>query len=228
MQATSTILDRIVTNISTNAKRDGLSESSLSERPRLGPAWQAKWLRLEITHPDVQKLADGAASFASAWFWNEPRNRWRVVMGAVGTAKTHTAKALARWANLVALHAWEKSWHKVEADSLPSILYRDWVHYASPEVCSSDDFAEFVREVQGASLVFLDDIGIETDQYRTGIPAQRLCQILNLCEGKFLWLTTNVRPNEWVRKWDQRVEDRLLTAETILVNSPSYRSEVYK
>lgn len=188
--------------------------------------WQAKWLRLEIVHPDVQKLANAISVFAMQWFGRRAGNRWLVIVGAVGCGKTHVAKALRRWAERLAFDAWAAEWHKNNPTAIPVILFQEWIDFASPESCSDEEFREFIRDVDAASLVIVDDIGIECDQFKSGIPAQRLCQLLNACEGKFLLLTTNVRPNEWQKKWDQRVEDRLLSGETIQINSPSYRSEI--
>lgn len=85
-----------------------------------------------------------------------------------------------------------------------------------------------MHDVCDASLVIVDDLGTETDQFRSGAPTQRLCELLNACERKHLWATTNVPPAGWAAKWDQRVEDRLLSADVVVVKAPSYRSEIKK
>jgi chromosomal replication initiation ATPase DnaA len=177
---------------------------------------------METTHPDIQSLADLAESFAGGWFRRTTRHQWRVIVGDVGCGKTHVSKCLKRWADAVAFAAWESSWR---GSSLPSVLFEDWMRVASPEVCDDSQFSEWIRDVDSASMVIVDDIGTESDQYRTGIPAQRLCHLLNRCEHKWLWLNTNVSPSAWSTKWDSRVEDRLLSGLTVTVAAPSFRSE---
>ncbi len=205
--------------------------ATLKPRPRpqvkaLGAEWQRKWLGLTITHPDVQKLANEAAAFASRWFCLLPGKRWCAVTGPVGTGKTHVSRKLCRWAQATAFDAWRHGWHRVTGDVLPTVAHLNWLEYASPERCDGERWDALLGLIEESAWVFIDDIGTETDQYRSAVPTQRLCELLNVCEGKFLWMTTNVMPQHWAEKWDKRVEDRLLTAEVVEVNAPSYRSEV--
>jgi hypothetical protein len=123
------------------------------------------------------------------------------------------------------MNAWEGAW---KGDSTPSVVEIDWLTVASPEKCDDRTFESVIRDIDEAALVLVDDIGTETDQYRTGIPTQRLCHLLNRCEGKWLWINTNVEPSAWSNKWDVRVEDRLLGASCFECDAPSYRSEVAK
>lgn len=180
---------------------------------------------LEITHPDLEKLCAAASSFATRWFHRGDGKRWCVVAGPVGTGKTHVSRRLCRWAQLVAFDAWGQAWAPVTGGALPIATHFNWLEYASPERCDGEQWQDFLGIVEESSWVFVDDIGTETDRYRTGVPAQRLCELLNLCRSKFLWMTTNIHPRDWPEKWDKRVEDRLLTADIIEVNAPSYRSE---
>jgi DNA replication protein DnaC len=82
-----------------------------------------------------------------------------------------------------------------------------------------------MREVDESSMVIIDDIGTETDRYRTGIPCSRLCQLLDHCRNKWLWITTNKHPNEWATTWDKRVEDRMLAGDVLVLDAPSWRSD---
>jgi len=205
--------------------------NGLKPRPRpapkpLPPEWERKWLNLEITHPDVQKLATAARSFAARWFCRSEGNNWCIVTGKVGTGKTHVSRKLCHWARLVAFDAWRMWWQPVTGGKLPPILFIDWLEFASPERCPTEHWNETINDAREASLIVIDDLGTETDQFKTGIPAQRLCELLNKVENKYLWATTNTPVSQWASKWDKRVEDRMLTSEIIEMNAPSYRSEV--
>lgn len=71
-------------------------------------------------------------------------------------------------------------------------------------------FYAWLDEVRGCSLLILDDVGIETDVFKSGLPTARLCELLNERVGKFTVITTNVPLGSWAPRWDARVEDRLL------------------
>lgn len=222
---TSPITDPAATRPPAFSLLEKLKPRPIPTHKPLGVDWQRKWLELQITHPDVRKLAGTAATFGARWFNRLHGKRWCVVSGDVGTGKSHVSRRVCRWARLVAFDAWRLSWHVVTGEALPTVVGFNWLEYASPERCDGSQWLDFLGTVEESSWAFIDDIGTETDQYRTGVPAQRLCELLNVCEGKFLWMTTNLPASLWEEKWDKRVEDRLLTAEIVEVNAPSYRSE---
>lgn len=150
--------------------------------------------------------------------------RWLVVIGSVGTGKSRCCRALFRWAAQAAFTSWtQKHW---PGDNIPRVIYIEWLTIASPEKCADKEFEQIIEEAEKASLVIIDDIGTETDQFRTGVPTQRLCHLLNRIERNYALICTNIKETAWSSTWDVRVEDRLLAADVIEVNAPSYRSEV--
>lgn len=173
----------------------------------------------------MQRLASKAQEFAFQWLNRDSGRRMRIVIGSVGTGKSHTARALNKWATFVAHEAWVRQWHK-HSDGLPRVVRVDWSVVASPESCVRREFDDWCQDVSEASMIILDDVGTETDQFKSGVPTERLTHVLNRCEGKFVWINTNVGPEDWSKRWDARVEDRLLAGECITVNAPSYRSEI--
>ncbi len=180
-----------------------------------------------MTHPDICKLAAGVQTLAARWFRNDQSaKRHIVVTGDVGCGKTHCSRALFNFCRGAAFAAWEQHWGAASFKSIPSVEYMDWMEVASPEKAREEQFARWLQDAERSSILILDDVGTETDQYRTGIPTQRLCQLLNRMENKFLWITTNVLVNDWEKKWDRRVADRLKYADVVEINAPSYRSEV--
>ena len=156
--------------------------------------------------------------YASSWFKCKHPAKWLVLVGQPGCGKTHVSKKLAYWACRVA-YAAREHWKR-----LPLSVYANWLDVASPEKCDDDAFRLWLQDVDEAGLVILDDIGTETDQYKTKVPTQRLCTLLNRCERKWFLATTNIQPQGWAEKWDVRVEDRMLKATVLSVLAPSFRS----
>lgn len=178
---------------------------------------------MEVTHPSIQEMADLAESFCGRWFRRRMRSHWQIVVGPPGCGKTHVLRKIGHWVRAASQSAWEGEWR---GKSLPSAIEIDWLTIASPEKCDDRSFEDIIRDVDESSLVLLDDIGTETDQYRTGVPVQRLCHLLNRCEQKWMWINTNISPSHWSSKWDNRVEDRLLGGTVYTNTAPSYRSEI--
>lgn len=147
-----------------------------------------------------------------------------VVSGTVGTAKTRCARALHAYCGTAGAEAYYRGHWK--GDSFPRSIFIEWLTVAEPDKCDEREFDWIVRDAERASMVIIDDIGTETDRYKTGIPTQRLCHILNRIEKKFCYITTNKKPTVWAEIWDLRVEDRLLNSNLIEVNAPSFRSEI--
>lgn len=147
-----------------------------------------------------------------------------VVSGSVGTAKTRCGRALHHYCGVVAKETFDRgNWG---TSALPRSMFIEWLTVASPETCDEREFDTIVREAERASIVIIDDIGTETDRFRTGVPTQRLCHMLNRIEKGFAYITTNKKASVWAETWDARVEDRLLGGQLIEVNAPSFRSEV--
>ena len=76
-------------------------------------------------------------------------------------------------------------------------------------------------------MVFLDDVGSETDKFKTGEPAERFRIVLEICEKRFLLVSMNVSPTLWTSAWDSRVNSRLQRAVCLdLTNAPDFRTTI--
>lgn len=193
----------------------------------LSTNWQNKWLQMDAHHMDIHLMAMQAERWATGWYHNKKdRKKWVVVTGDTGSGKTHCAKRLYRWAREVQGASYESHWKATHMNHIPGIEWFSWMAMASPEMMSGQAFEAALQDVDRAGCVFVDDLGTECDPYKSGLPVQRLCHLLNRLEGKFAWFTTNIKPDAWATKWDRRCEDRLLAADVIVCNSPSFRSEV--
>jgi DNA replication protein DnaC len=179
--------------------------------------WQRRWLRMEVTHPKIQELADAIAEFAKSFFFNATcRNL--VLVGNSGCGKTHAAKRLRAWATVNAAAAFDtRLWDKKGA--YPEALFVSW-----PEVTEGYYAGRFdvTHEFFQTDLLFLDDIGAERDPKQ--LATDKLCQILSKREKRFTVITTNIQPEHWLTRWDERIADRLLrnTLVVDLTAVPSY------
>jgi DNA replication protein DnaC len=172
--------------------------------------WQNRNLHLRGDHPKLKEMADHAQNLAKWFAANDACAPCvLVICGDSGTGKTHTARALYNWAR-------EKS------GRLPvSVEFHSW-----PETCDavSEGYTGIMRDLMEADFLALDDIGAETDKYKTGEMVDKLCQVLSRRENKYTVITTNVSPDRWNAKFDARITDRLLRNSTVcdLVGVPSY------
>lgn len=141
-----------------------------------------------------------------------------VLAGDSGTGKTHCLKVADLWLIDNYITAWERgywdnpiSWERV-----------DW-----PSLCSSMEKTidnERISDLCECGVLLLDDIGSEVDRYKNGSPAELLRRVLGSREGKFTLITTNIKPDDWAKRWDARVSDRLLRGSIIveLFGTPSF------
>lgn len=177
------------------------------QKPECQTPWQRKWLKLQVTSPTVQTMADEAEALCARWFARASGPRTLILTGAPGTGKTHTAHAVAYWARRAASSAWEAGHHS--PDRVPDVLFLRW-----PQTC--DGFKEgnygVIEDAAEASLLILDDVGAEHDPSHNA--ADKLCQILTRREApgdrRFTLVTTNISPEEWAIRLDARIADRFL------------------
>lgn len=173
----------------------------------------------EDHHPKVKQLAISCDIFLiSCLTDNRACGTWFIVEGNTGCGKSHCAKRIRTFYNGSKIEFWTGG-----RGHIPNALWGYW-----PEVVGwkDEDFDDFVSEACGAKLVILDDIGAEEEKYRSGAPAARLARVLERCDGKWLFATTNVPADKWKDRWDQRASDRLLAGNRLsLFEVPSYRGK---
>jgi DNA replication protein DnaC len=69
--------------------------------------------------------------------------------------------------------------------------------------------ADVLEESMTADLLFLDDVGAESDKFKTGETVDAICQLLSRREGRWTVISLNYGPDKWVSRFDPRVSDRL-------------------
>lgn len=151
---------------------------------------------MEIWNPEVEKLSDGCQRFCGRWFRNHQHLRLLVVAGQTGHGKTHAMRGVSRFA-------------RAAAEPTATILWADWPDLARRIVENDEPMWSVLYDSIEADLLLLDDVGAESDKYKTGEAADGLCQLLSRRENKWTMITTNIDPMAWAKKFDVRVTDRL-------------------
>lgn len=165
--------------------------------------WQVKWLNLDATF-EVQQAADAVQRFTGRFALRSNGHRHFVLAGDTGTGKTHMAGKVYRWASAMRVWLWsdQRTWAHP-----PRVELADWGKIVALE---SEEFRTWLGDLNSCDLLCLEDIGAEVDRFKTGEPAERLRELLNDFKSNFLFITTNIMPEQWGEKWDKRIADRLM------------------
>jgi len=183
--------------------------------------WRAKWLRLDETvHAEVAELARIAENFAKRAASNDPTGpRLLVLGGGCGTGNTHVARAIVRYFNAVAVTVWERG--RWPSHVVPSAAFVEWPEIAEAEPGGNSNLW---ASAVATDLLVLDDVGAESDRFKSGLPVANLARILNSRERRWTCITTNFPPDFWAERYDKRVADRLHRRATLheIKEAPSY------
>lgn len=170
--------------------------------------WSRSWLRLETgNHPRLLDLERAAFEFCRSYSRNPRRGYRLLIHGPNGCGKTHTAKAVCRWAQAIRLKVPLDPVQNEDGDTLQltTVKYLFW-----PRVVDAFKRGEWeaIEESASQSLLVLDDIGAEHDP--SGIGREKLYYLLERRENRYTLLTTNVPEAEWEVKLEKRIASRFL------------------
>ena len=186
-----------------------IQPSTKPESPANLPAtmsdWAVKWLGLEPWHLEINHLSRVVEDFCGQCFRN--RNPHAVILaGRSGSGKTHAMRGAHRWVNQARTLAAEKAFWKWP----PITQWSSWPELIRPIVESQVPMREALQDATSADVLFLDDIGAESDKFKSAENVDALCQLLSRRERKWTMITTNFRPMQWDKQFDARVADRLM------------------
>jgi DNA replication protein DnaC len=169
----------------------------------LATAWQRKWLAMETTHAKLQWLATESERFCKRFLNRTRAKRQFVIQGDSGNGKTHVARRIQSWARHMSMFVYDglMTW-----DKPPTVMFVSW-----PSVADGFKEGEFgiLKDLLETDLLIIDDLGAESD--KSQIACDKLCQVLShRSEKHWTVITTNIGPEMWPAKFDQRVADRLI------------------
>lgn len=137
--------------------------------------------------------------------------------GSPGCGKTHVARSIYRFAQ-----AWGPDLIITHRLCHWAALWIDW-----PAVAEAQDesmFADILYQLGGATFVAIDDVGSESDRFRSGVAAARLRRVLSRAENKWVVMTSNLGLEGLLDCYDARPADRLRAFQWLDVGEvPSYR-----
>lgn len=176
---------------------------------------------MKIHHPDVRTMVAWGAEFTSRAILNR-RPQWLVLSGGTGCGKTLLAKRALRVIRETSLDAYNAGlWG--DRGRTCTTAQADWPRLV--EITDDADYEDAARDLREADVVLLDDVGAETDRFKSGAPASRLRRLLSDLEHKWVLITTNLLPTQFMGRWDARVASRLSAAHVFNAsNIPDYRA----
>lgn len=189
------------------------------------PKWRARVLKLDESHHQLIVRLGQAAEWLikHASFNDSSKGRQLVVCGSPGTGKSHVAKRVVAFFQSYSIDLWyDRKWGHP-----PKAVFVDWARLCERD--REDAFEEAQREISEADVVVLDDVGSESDKFKSQQSVSRLRRVLGTCEHKWLMVNANFSKSEWPHKFDARVADRLEAMHYLdLSGVPSYRPKLRK
>lgn len=126
-----------------------------------------------------------------------------MIYGQNGCGKTHTARAIARWASLAAINLPLVSGD--EGQRLATSEFFNW-----PKVVSDLKRGswEIVDDMMPVNMLVLDDIGAEHDPSQMAV--EKLYLLLERRVNMWTVVTTNYVPDAWESRFERRIASRLM------------------
>ena len=190
------------------------------------PLWWCKIIGLDPEHHEkVKTLAKWAGYFVRRSLKNDRSGGTMLMLeGPTGTGKTTVGRFCKRAFNdysldvaLGGLGAW--SLHRK-----PSAGFVSWSKF-----CRSDDNEKKyqLQDLLENEVLIIDDVGSESDRYKSGEHKSMLRDFLESCEFKWLLISMNIPKKDWLDVFGARVADRLDAAKRFdTAGIPSYRKKL--
>lgn len=160
----------------------------------------------------MQVMASATEAWCKRVRDNERRiARMIILVGVFGCGKTQMLRGAARWIKDICNTVWPGKW----ANTVSYVVI-SWPKFCF-EVLDNKERGLY-EDAVASDVIFIDDVGAEEDRFKSGASTRLLGDLLGDIESKFVFLTTNIPPDQWVEKWDGRVEDRLMRNMPVIVD----------
>lgn len=177
-------------------------------------------LKMNEDHPKAAALARWAEAWLKMACRNEkaPKRRWVSFVGSPGTGKSHVLRACNEFVRAHGVDLWQSRFYTAP----PSARFAVWSKVVG---LGPGAWADFEEDVHRSKFVFLDDVGSETDRFKSGEPVERLRLILDLCRTKWLMMSSNLTREVFGKAFDPRIQSRLEQAAVLdMTGAPDYRA----
>lgn len=173
--------------------------------------FNGRWFGMEISDREVFRMTQAAEQFAKGCIGNrKDAPKTFVLSGKNGTGKTKILRGMHRYFDAARITCYEMGlWAKAP----PQVDFVEWVRVAQVDPFEDERYFE---ELCQPDILLLDDIGAETDPFKSATANSNLALLLGRREPKWTALTTNILPEDWVARWGKRVTERLHRHSTIV------------
>ena len=190
------------TNPTRSWTRDDFLEMTASRSER----WRAHHIGLDESSIKAGRLARTVEGFVKRALANDTsKGRWLVLVGPTGCGKSHASRRSVEAFTVYGVDALTSG--QWRGNKVPGAVFVDWSRTVSAKTV--DEWEDRMSEILRSQFVVLDDIGTEPDPFKSGEPTERLRQLLNQLESRWLIISTNVPKADWQGRWDHRVASRL-------------------
>lgn len=163
--------------------------------------WVEKWLRFDAYSKPLRGTVEDIYAFVQRWIRNKDGPKHFIITGETGCGKSHLASRVARFVKGARITIWENK-------SRAKIPDYSWIEFAAIADMERQDFKNWLRAQEDVDIIFIEDAGAEVDRFKNGECAERLREIFNEFQRRWIFLTTNIPQEKWAQHWDSRVEDR--------------------
>ncbi len=175
-------------------------------------------LKMNEDHTKVATLAKWSERWIKAAATNERPTRWMALVGSPGTGKSHAMRAAYEFLRTHNVDLWKLGHYSTP----PSARFAVWSKVVA---LGPGMWADFEEDVHRSKFVFLDDVGSETDRFKSGESTERLRLILDLCRTKWLMVSSNLTRETFGRAFDARISSRFQQAAVLdMTGAPDYRA----